>query len=68
MTEYFNRTEEKEKRRRLRNDMPKAEVILWSRLDGVLEMIGREVNERRAARTPPAPPFVRGGDCCAPTE
>ena len=32
MTQFFNRTDEKEKRRELRNNMPKAEVILWSRL------------------------------------
>ena len=32
MTQFFNRTDEKEKRRALRSNMPKAEVILWSRL------------------------------------
>lgn len=32
MTQFFNRTDEKQKRRTLRNNMPKAEVILWSRL------------------------------------
>ena len=34
MTEFFNRAEETPKRRELRNTMPKAEVILWSRLKG----------------------------------
>jgi len=32
MTKIYNRTSEKEKRRLLRNNLPKAEVILWSRL------------------------------------
>jgi very-short-patch-repair endonuclease len=32
MTEYFNRSNEKGLRRRLRKEMPKAEVLLWSRL------------------------------------
>jgi very-short-patch-repair endonuclease len=32
MTEFFNRREDKEKRRRLRKEMPLAEVILWSQL------------------------------------
>jgi very-short-patch-repair endonuclease len=34
MTEFFNRSSEKEKRRELRNNMPGAEVLLWSRLKG----------------------------------
>ena len=34
MTEYFNRREEKALRRRLRNDMPPAERLLWSKLRG----------------------------------
>ncbi len=34
MTEIFNRTSEKKRRRQLRRDMPKAEVVLWSRLKG----------------------------------
>jgi very-short-patch-repair endonuclease len=34
MNEFFNRETEKEKRRQLRNTMPVAEVILWSRLKG----------------------------------
>ena len=34
MNEYFNQESEKEKRRRLRNAIPDAEVILWSRLKG----------------------------------
>lgn len=32
MTEFFNRSSEKDLRRRLRKEMPRAEVILWSRL------------------------------------
>jgi very-short-patch-repair endonuclease len=32
MTEFFNRPSEKAMRRRLRGEMPSAEVILWSRL------------------------------------
>ncbi len=32
MTYYFNRSEDKILRRRLRNDMPRSEVLLWSRL------------------------------------
>ena len=34
MTEFFNRADEKSKRRELRNSMPTAEVILWARLKG----------------------------------
>ncbi len=34
MTEFFNRPDQKSKRRQLRNSMPNAEVILWSRLKG----------------------------------
>ncbi len=34
MTDYFNRSEAKDLRRRLRNDMPASEVILWSKLRG----------------------------------
>ncbi len=32
MTQIYNRTSEKEKRRRLRNAMTEPEIILWSRL------------------------------------
>ena len=32
MTEFFNRPTEEDLRKRLRNEMPKAEVILWSQL------------------------------------
>lgn len=32
MTDLFNKKSEKGKRRNLRNNMPKAEVILWSRI------------------------------------
>jgi very-short-patch-repair endonuclease len=34
MTEYFNRSTEKDKRRNLRNAMPTTEAILWGRLKG----------------------------------
>jgi very-short-patch-repair endonuclease len=34
MNEYFNQESEKDKRQRLGNTMPDAEVILWSRLKG----------------------------------
>ena len=34
MTEFYNRETEKDKRRELRNSMPKAEVLLWMRLKG----------------------------------
>jgi very-short-patch-repair endonuclease len=34
MNEFFNRENEKRRRRELRNSMPDAEVILWSRLKG----------------------------------
>ncbi|MFI5460936.1 MAG: hypothetical protein ACHRXM_36470 [Isosphaerales bacterium] len=34
MTLHFNRSTEKNKRQQLRNSMPDAEVILWSRLKG----------------------------------
>lgn len=32
MTEVFNRNQQKDLRRMLRKSMPKAEIILWSRL------------------------------------
>ena len=32
MTQFFNKTSEKEKRRILRNNMPSAEGLVWSRL------------------------------------
>ena len=34
MTRVFNRLSEKPKRRFLRNDMPKAELVLWAHLRG----------------------------------
>jgi very-short-patch-repair endonuclease len=34
MNEFFNQESQKDNRRRLRNTMPDAEVILWSRLKG----------------------------------
>jgi very-short-patch-repair endonuclease len=34
MTEFFNRTSEKKTRRRLRRELPKAQVLLWLRLKG----------------------------------
>ena len=41
MTEFFNRREEKSLRRRLRNDMPPAELRLWSKLRGK-QLLGGE--------------------------
>ena len=32
MTQFFNKTSEKEKRRSLRNNMPPIEALVWSRL------------------------------------
>ena len=32
MTKFYNKLEEKFKRKRLRNNMPHAEVVLWSKL------------------------------------
>jgi very-short-patch-repair endonuclease len=34
MTSFYNRSSDKEKRRQLRNNMPLAEVLLWSRIKG----------------------------------
>jgi very-short-patch-repair endonuclease len=34
MTKIYNRTSEKDRRRMLRINMPKAELILWSKLKG----------------------------------
>ena len=34
MTQLFNKITEKQKRRDLRNNMPKAEVLVWTRLQG----------------------------------
>ena len=34
MTEFFNRKDETPRRRELRNSMPNAEVVLWSKLKG----------------------------------
>ena len=34
MSQVFNRSEEREKRRRLRRNVPKAEAVVWSRLKG----------------------------------
>jgi very-short-patch-repair endonuclease len=34
MTQFFNKTIEKEKRRQLRNNAPPAEAIVWSKLKG----------------------------------
>jgi very-short-patch-repair endonuclease len=39
MTQYFNKASEKEKRRSLRNNMPKAELAIWSKLRGK-QMLG----------------------------
>ena len=34
MTQFFNKSSEKEKRRRLRNNMPRAEASIWPKLRG----------------------------------
>ncbi len=34
MSRVFNKSEEREKRRRLRRNVPKAEAVVWSRLKG----------------------------------
>jgi len=34
MTKIYNKIEEKLKRKMLRNNMPRAEVVLWSKLKG----------------------------------
>ncbi len=34
MTKVFNRYSEKKKRQHLRDEMPRAEVLLWSKLRG----------------------------------
>ena len=39
MTQYFNRASEKEKRRSLRSNMPKAEAVIWLKLKGK-QMLG----------------------------
>jgi len=44
MTEIFNRLPQKDLRKILRHNMPKAEVVLWSRIKG------RQVNGRKFRR------------------
>jgi very-short-patch-repair endonuclease len=39
MTQHFNRTSEKVKRRLLRKNMPRAEALIWAKLKGK-EMLG----------------------------
>ena len=39
MTQFFNKTSEKAKRRSLRNNMPKPEAVIWSKLKGK-QMLG----------------------------
>ena len=41
MSRVFNRSEEREKRRRLRRNVPKAEAVVWSRLKGK-QLLGYE--------------------------
>src|ERR1700677_4873045 len=41
MTEYFNRSEEKDRRRGLRNDMPASGVLLWLEFRGK-QLLGRK--------------------------
>jgi very-short-patch-repair endonuclease len=45
MTEFFNRKDETLKRRELRNTMPRAEVVLWSRLKG-RQLLGCKVRRQ----------------------
>src|SRR5947209_2023084 len=52
MTKYFNRRDEKTLRRRLRKDMPTAELLLWSRLRGK-QLVGRKFRRQ----------FSVGPDC-----
>ena len=52
MTEVFNRKQQTKLRRRLRNEMPKAEVILWSRLRA------RQINGLRFRRQYGVGPYV----------
>ncbi len=47
MTEYFNRFDKKELRRRLRNEMPPAEVILWSSLRGK-QLLGKKFRRQHS--------------------
>jgi very-short-patch-repair endonuclease len=52
MTRVFNRTSEKEKRRKLRNSMTEEEIILWSRLKN------RQVEGLKFRRQYSVGPFV----------
>ena len=57
MTEYFNREEQKELRRRGRRNMPPAEVLLWSRLRN------RQVQGRKFRRQYSVGPYALGFYC-----
>jgi len=52
MTTIFNKHSEKEKRRQLRNNLTKAEVIVWQHLKG------RQVNNCKFRRQYSIGPFV----------
>jgi very-short-patch-repair endonuclease len=58
MTNFFNRRSEMEVRRELRNNMPRAEVLLWSRLKD------RQVAGAKFRRQYSVGPYVV--DFCAP--
>lgn len=57
MTEYFNRRDEKALRRRLRNDMPPAELLLWSKLRS------KQLLGRRFRRQSSVGPYCRDFYC-----
>jgi very-short-patch-repair endonuclease len=52
MTRVYNRTAEKEYRRALRAEMPRAEVLLWSKLRG------RQLSELKFRRQCSVGPYV----------
>jgi len=52
MTRVYNRTSEKKKRRALRGEMPRAEVLLWSKLRG------RQLGELKFRRQYSVGPYV----------
>jgi very-short-patch-repair endonuclease len=52
MTRIFNKSSEREKRQRLRHEMPPAELILWS------QVRGKQVHDCRFRRQYSVGPFV----------
>ncbi|MBD3675974.1 MAG: DUF559 domain-containing protein [Planctomycetaceae bacterium] len=57
MTKAFNRKTEKSRRRYLRNNMPQAEVILWSRLKG------KQLQGQKFRRQFSVGPYILGFYC-----